>query len=216
MSKAKVLSRVSDLLLEDIGRSVPSDCAECHYNEDGDTPEGNCSYEGGGICGDMTECPADRAHCVILASQVLKAINHPYQVSINDEKIQALFEQSGIKPDEAYQRVKFYYIRPDVDEHGFAPHGTVTMCLIQLPDGKYVRGLAYCKPSDSFNRKSGRKIAEGYAVAAFENPLKTNSVPIPHRIQVILKNRFLVFNEYHSTYDTVLTVNEEKLFGLHD
>jgi hypothetical protein len=92
----------------------------------------------------------------------------------NEEKIKVL----GLK-----DRVKYYYLKFAVDDHGRARGGIAAVCCIigdalvggdQTPQ-KYIlaRGVAYCTPKDQFDRKYGRTIALARAMQAMEN--KTNS-----------------------------------------
>jgi hypothetical protein len=66
--------RVAKLLIDKIGRSVPDDCGECHYSEIDEKLGDWCSYDGGGICKDMTQCICDWGFCLNLADTILQLI----------------------------------------------------------------------------------------------------------------------------------------------
>lgn len=70
--------------------------------------------------------------------------------------------------------VRFYYNKLDVNKHGRAEGGVLTVCIIRVkditdsPSWLYAKGLAYCVPQDQFVRKLGRDIALGRAIRAME------------------------------------------------
>jgi len=112
----------------------------------------------------------------------------------------------GIDPK---QDIKFYYRR-------MINGAVITACAIRLPwqtmgaQDAYARGLAVCTPQDQFNKKLGRTIAMGRAVAAIEKKRSFGDI----------NTSFLIPEEFEkaslSTYGdvSVLTESERSLFKL--
>lgn len=70
----KLKERIAKELIDDIGRSLPDDCSDCHWNEPDEIHGACCSYKDNGICADMVRCPQDWDFCLNKASQILTLI----------------------------------------------------------------------------------------------------------------------------------------------
>lgn len=108
---------------------------------------------------------------------------------------------------------KFYYLKYGENRHGHAILGTATVCVIPVfatvEGTHYVRGVAFCNPTDQFARKVGRAIALGRAVKAIEAQQFTE--PIPESKPACILTRMLGWS-YFSCWDITLTDNEQRLF----
>jgi hypothetical protein len=108
--------------------------------------------------------------------------------------------------------IRFYYRRISNHQYSCA---TVTICVIKLPwqidaHDAYARGLAICSPQDQFNKKQGRNIALGRAVAAIEKKMSFGVIDVPFLIPEEFEDAFM------STYGppSFLTEYERAMFKL--
>ncbi len=97
--------------------------------------------------------------------------------------------------------VRFYRDKIQVNEHGRAEGGVLTVCLIRRPKhtivivgsggqretipGYFIRGIAYCSPEDQFVKKTGIAIALGRALQCLEK--EYDGMQIPSGIHKLLK-----------------------------
>lgn len=112
--------------------------------------------------------------------------------------------------------IKFYYrkMKETNPEYPFKRGAIVTACVIKLPwytDGNntFARGIAICTPNDQFNRKLGRNIAMGRAVAAIEKKTSFNVIDVPFLIPEEF-SRIILFSMYGTV--EILTEFECSLF----
>lgn len=99
------------------------------------------------------------------------------------------------------KKVRYYYLKINVDEHGRATAGIATVCLIPVtlgdtgyrPTGgiistEYARGISFYNPKDKkqFVKKVGRNIALGRAIKAISSGQSSEPIPVDTPARVLL------------------------------